>query len=231
MARTDLERKGRSTRSQKRTTRTSPQEIDAAGMSPEQDRSASIERRTAETSIKLELCLDGRGEHQIESGIGFLDHMLAQLAFHGLFDIRLTCHGDLHIDSHHTTEDCALVLGEGFDRALGDRQGIRRFSHCIYPMDEALVRVALDFSGRPLCRFSGTFTANHLGTLATQMIPHFFISLASAARMTLHAAILEGENDHHKAEGLFKALARALHDAVAIDPRRGPHASSTKGRL
>ena len=194
------------------------------------DRTAFVEKTTKETRTRLRIALDGQGTHAIETGIGYLNHMLEQLAFHGLLNLEVTCEGDLHVDGHHTVEDVALALGQGIDQALGERTGIRRFAHCVYPMDETLVRVALDLSGRPEFHFHGNFDQPALGTLDTQMIAHFFKSISIAARLTLHMAVLYGQNDHHKAEGLFKAFARALSDAVAIEPRRGGIAS-TKGTL
>ncbi len=138
------------------------------------ERKAEIEYATKETRTRLSLNLDGSGKHAVETGIGFLDHMLEQLAFHGLLDLELTCKGDLHVDSHHTVEDVALALGQGIDQALGERGGIRRYGHCYYPMDETLVRVALDFSGRPECHFQGEFSNARIGKLDTQLIPHVF---------------------------------------------------------
>ena len=194
------------------------------------DRKATIEYTTRETSTKLALNLDGTGKNAVDTGIPFLDHMLEQLSFHGLMDLDLTCEGDLEVDCHHTVEDVAIALGRAMDQALGERAGIRRFSHCYYPMDETLVRVALDISGRPDFVFQGEFRGERIGDLDTQMIAHFFKSIAISARLTLHLTILYGENDHHKSEGLFKAFARAFSDAVVIDPRRGG-VSSTKGKL
>lgn len=194
------------------------------------ERKAEIEKTTKETSTRLAINLDGTGTHKIDTGIGYLNHMLEQLAFHGLLDLTVECKGDLHVDSHHTVEDVGLALGESIDKALSERSGIRRFSHCVYPMDETLVRVALDLSGRPEFYFHGSFDQPLLGTLDTQMIPHFFKSVAISARLTLHMAVLYGQNDHHKAEGLFKAFARALSDAVMLEPRRAG-VSSTKGTL
>lgn len=193
-------------------------------------RKAEVEYVTKETSTKLVLDLDGSGTSRIETGIGFLNHMLEQLSFHGLMDLEVACTGDLHVDNHHTVEDVALAFGKALNQILGERKGIRRFSHCVYPMDETLVRVALDLSGRPEFHFQGEFVLPRIGELDTQMIPHFFKSVSVAGQLTLHMAVLYGENDHHKAEGLFKAFARALSDAVTIDPRR-TGVASTKGSL
>ena len=195
-----------------------------------QKRIAKIERITSETKIKLEFNLDGSGKADVKTGIGFLDHMLDLWAFHGLFNLKLTCKGDLEIDAHHTTEDIALALGSVLDKAVGEKKGIVRYGYSYLPMDEALLRVALDLSGRSEFVFSGEFTQSSIGHLDTQMIRHFFKSLAMSSRMTLHMSILYGINDHHKCEGLFKALGRALRQAVEIDPRR-TGVASTKGIL
>ena len=195
-----------------------------------QKRIAKIERITSETKIKLELNLDGSGKADVKTEIGFLDHMLDLWAFHGLFNLKLTCKGDLEIDAHHTTEDIALALGSALDEAVGEKKGIVRYGYSYLPMDEALLRVALDLSGRPEFVFSGEFAQSSIGHLDTQMIRHFFKSLAMSSRMTLHMSILYGINDHHKCEGLFKALGRALRQAVEIDPRR-TGVASTKGIL
>ena len=195
-----------------------------------QSRSAIVERKTKETSVLVRLNLDGEGRSKIKTGIEFLDHMLEQLAFHGLLDLEIECEGDLHIDSHHSIEDIGIAIGQAFKEALGGKTGIRRYGHAYIPMDESLLRAVLDFSGRPEFVFNGQFGRNNLGNLDTQMIPHFFKSLAFNCGLTLHLSILDGSNDHHKCEGLFKAFARALSDAIALDPRR-MGVSSTKGTL
>ena len=195
-----------------------------------QSRTASIERKTRETLVRVKLNLDGEGTSETNTGIGFLDHMLDQLAFHGLMDLAVSCEGDLHIDSHHTTEDIGIALGQALKEALGEKKGIRRYGHACIPMDEALLRVVLDCSGRPDFVLNGEFGRYNLGDLDTQMIPHFFKSLAFNCGLTLHLSILYGSNDHHKCEGLFKAFARAFSDAVTLDPRR-MGVSSTKGTL
>ena len=195
-----------------------------------QKRVAKIERKTKETAIKLELNLDGSGKTNIKSGIGFLDHMLDLLAFHGMFDLKLKCDGDLEIDTHHTTEDIALALGCALAEVVGEKKGIFRYGHSYVPMDESLIRAALDLSGRPEFVFHGKFTQPTIGYLDTQMITHFFKSLAVSARMTLHLSILYGINDHHKCEGMFKSVGRALRAAVELDPRR-KDVVSTKGTL
>jgi len=193
-------------------------------------RTAIIERKTRETLVKVKLNLDGEGTSETNTGIGFLDHMLDQLAFHGLMDLAVSCEGDLHIDSHHSTEDIGIALGQALKEALGEKKGIRRYGHAYIPMDEALLRAVLDCSGRPDFVFNGEFGRYNLGDLDTQMIPHFFKSLAFNCGLTLHLSILYGSNDHHKCEGLFKAFARAFSDAVTLDPRR-MGVSSTKGTL
>ena len=195
-----------------------------------QKRIVKIERKTKETKIKLELNLEGSGISDVKTGIGFLDHMLDLWTFHGLFNLKLTCKGDLEIDTHHTTEDIAIALGSALDEAVAEKKGIIRYGFSYVPMDEALLRVTLDLSGRPEFCFSGEFLQSSIGNLDTQMIRHFFKSLAMSSRMTLHMSILYGINDHHKCEGLFKALGRALRQAVEIDPRRIGVASS-KGIL
>jgi imidazoleglycerol-phosphate dehydratase len=195
-----------------------------------QKRVSKIERITNETKIKLELNLDGSGKTEIKTGIGFLDHMLNLWAFHGLFDLKIKCSGDLEIDAHHTTEDIAIVLGSALAKAVGEKKGISRYGHAYVPMDEALIRAALDLSGRSEFVFSGEFSQQTIGQLDTQMITHFFRSLAMSSGMTLHMVILYGINDHHKCEGLFKALGRALRVAVELDPRR-TEVVSTKGTL
>ena len=195
-----------------------------------QKRISKIERITRETKIKLELNLEGSGKSDVKTGIGFLDHMLDLWTFHSLFNLKLTCKGDLEIDTHHTTEDIAIAIGNALDEAVGTKKGIVRYGHSYVPMDESLLRVALDFSGRPDFVFSGEFLQSTIGNLDTQMIRHFFKSLAMSSRMTLHMSILYGINDHHKCEGLFKALGRSLRQAVEIDPRR-IGVASTKGVL
>ncbi len=193
-------------------------------------RTATIERKTHETEILVELNLDGAGRHSIATGIGFLDHMLSHLAVHGLFDLNVRAHGDLHVDAHHTVEDVALTLGEAFDQALGERKGIVRMAHAYVPMDEALAFVALDLSGRPYAVIEVEWNAPVAGTLPTGLFAHFFESFAVTARCNLHARLLYGRDDHHKAEALFKALARALDAATRLDPRR-QDVPSTKGTL
>lgn len=192
-------------------------------------RGAEVERETRETTVRVTLDLDGTGRANIATGVPFLDHMLAQVAAHGLIDLDLAARGDLDVDAHHTVEDVAIVLGLALDRALGERQGIARMGDSFVPMDDALALVALDLSGRGYAVINVEFLSPQLGTLATSLIPHFFETLALNARMNLHAKILYGRDDHHKAEALFKAFGRALAQAVRVEPRRGTN--STKGTL
>ena len=193
-------------------------------------RQARIERKTKETEIALELNVDGRGRVDINTGIGFLDHMLTLFASHGLFDLTVHAKGDLHIDEHHTAEDTMICLGKAFDQALGDRRGIVRTAHSYVPMDETLALVAVDLGGRAYSVFDAEFSTPRVGQLGTDLIFHLFESLAIHARMNLHAKVFYGRNDHHKIEALFKALARALDTATQIDPRR-QDVPSTKGSL
>lgn len=193
-------------------------------------RTASISRKTNETDIRVELNLDGSAMHNISTGIGFFDHMLTHVAVHGLFDLTVQANGDLHIDVHHTIEDVALVLGSAFDQALGGRKGIVRMGSCYAPMDETLAFVALDLSGRPYSVIEAEWGQSLVGQIPTSLFPHFLESFAITARCNLHARVLYGRDDHHKAEALFKALARALDTATGIDERR-KGVASTKGTL
>ena len=194
-------------------------------------RIALIARHTSETRIDGRLDLDGSGKYTISTGIGFFDHMLEQLARHGLFDLDLTCVGDLHIDQHHTTEDVALALGAAVSAALGDRSGIARYGEAHAPMDETLTRVILDISGRPHCTWKSGFSTQRLGEWDTELIEHWFSSFAQTAGITLHVETLYGSNNHHIVESCFKALARALRQAVTLDPRKAGMIPSTKGSL
>ena len=194
------------------------------------DREITATRKTKETDIQVTLNLDGSGISHIETGIGFFDHMLEGFAKHGFFDLRLECRGDLHVDSHHTVEDCGIVLGTAIKQALGDKSGIKRFGSCILPMDETLVLSAVDLSSRPYLVFDGTFTAERLGTLDTEMIREFFYAVSYSAGMNLHIKVLHPGNNHHMAEAMFKAFARALDEAVSID-KRVNGILSTKGSL
>lgn len=193
-------------------------------------RQAHIERHTKETQITLSLNLDGVGQANIHTSIGFLDHMLTIFAAHGLFDLTIQASGDLYIDEHHTAEDTFICLGKALHQTLGNRRGVVRTAHSYVPMDEALAFVAVDLGGRPYCVFDAKFTTPRLGGLGTDLIFHLFETLATHGRLNLHARVLYGHNDHHKAEALFKALARALDSATALDPRR-QDVPSTKGTL
>jgi len=194
-------------------------------------RKAEIHRKTNETDIELTFDLDGTGQVQIDSGIGFLDHMLSHVAMHGLFDLTLSARGDLEVDAHHTVEDCARALGQALDKALGDRAAIVRMGAAHVTMDEALAFVAVDLSGRPYAVIEAQWALPTLGELPTSLLTHFFESLAASARANLHARVLYGSDDHHKAEALFKALGRSLDAATQIDPRREGSIPSTKGSL
>jgi imidazoleglycerol-phosphate dehydratase len=194
-------------------------------------RTAQISRQTNETQIEIRLSLDGTGQHDISTGVGFLDHMLTHLAVHGLFDLTVKAQGDLHIDVHHTVEDVALTLGQAFDQALGARKGILRMGDCFAPMDETLAHVAVDLSGRPYTVVQAEWHTPYVGNIPTPLFPHFFESFAVTARCNLHARVLYGRDDHHQAEALFKAWARALDAASQFDPRRGGMIPSTKGSL
>jgi imidazoleglycerol-phosphate dehydratase len=191
-------------------------------------RTATVRRETGETQIEISLNLDGRGQAQVKTGVGFLDHMLAALARHARFDLTVHASGDLHVDEHHTVEDVGIALGMALGEALGDRAGITRMGHAVVPMDEALALIAVDIGGRGYCVFDGEFDTPRIGGMATSLVPHFFESLAMEARMNLHARLLAGRDDHHRAEALFKALARALHQASRPDPSLGGDLPSTK---
>ena len=194
-------------------------------------RTATIDRATKETQIKATVVLDGTGAYDIETGIGFLDHMLEQLARHGLMDITLRAEGDLHIDFHHTTEDCGIVLGQAVAKALGDKQGITRYASVHLPMDETLTRVAIDVSGRPYLIWNVHFSQPKIGDMDTELFREWFQAFALNAGITLHVETLYGTNNHHIAETCFKGLARALRAAMAIDPGQGQRVPSTKGTL
>lgn len=194
-------------------------------------RTARIERKTAETDILVEVDLDGTGQYDVETGIGFLDHMVEQVSRHSLIDLTLKVKGDLHVDQHHTTEDSAIALGQALAQAMGDKAGIGRYGSAYSPMDETLARVALDISGRPYLVWKARFTQEKLGELDTELIEHWFHSVAQAAGITLHIQILYGSNNHHICEAIFKGFARAIRQAVERDPRKGGAVPSTKGQL
>ncbi len=194
-------------------------------------RSATIERKTRETDIKISLELDGSGTYDVETGIGFLNHMLESFAKHAAIDLKVRAKGDLHIDFHHTTEDTAIAIGLGIAKALGDRAGIRRFGHAYIPMDEALTRCAIDVSARPYLIWKVNFTRPKLGDMDTELFKEWFHALAQNAGLTLHLENLYGENNHHIVESCFKACAQALRDAIALDPRNAGKIPSVKGSL
>lgn len=194
-------------------------------------RTGRIERKTAETAITVEVNLDGSGQYDISTGIGFLDHMVEQFSRHSLIDVVMKVDGDLHVDQHHTTEDSALALGQALTQALGDKAGIGRYGMAYSPMDETLARVALDISGRPYLVWKAGFTQEKLGEWDTELIEHWFHSVSQTAGITLHAELLYGTNNHHICEALYKGFARAMRMAVELDPRKGGAIPSTKGRL
>jgi imidazoleglycerol-phosphate dehydratase len=195
------------------------------------ERRASEERETKETKVSVDINLDGSGQASIATGVGMLDHLLEQIARHGLIDITITAQGDLQIDFHHTAEDVAICLGRALKKALAKREGIVRFGHAVVPLDEALALVAVDLSGRGYASLDLSWTGAKVGELPTDLVGHMLWSIATESKMTLHARILAGASDHHKAEAVFKALARALGDAIRIDPRLGSNVPSTKGSL
>ena len=194
-------------------------------------RAATVQRHTSETRIGVTVDLDGTGAYDVATGIGFFDHMLEQLSRHSLIDLHIRTEGDLHIDQHHTVEDTGLAIGEALAKALGDKRGIRRYGDALSPMDETLTRVALDISGRPWLVWKAEFTQKRLGEMDTELFEHWFHSFAQAAGITLHVETLHGRNNHHIIESAFKGLARALRQAVEIDPRKADAVPSTKGLL
>jgi imidazoleglycerol-phosphate dehydratase len=195
------------------------------------DRTATVSRKTRETDITCTIALDGRGVYDIDTGIGFFDHMLSGFARHGLFDLTLHCKGDLEVDCHHTIEDCGIVLGEAIRKALGDKKAIKRFGSVILPMDEALILCAIDLSGRPYFRSDLTFTTDRIGGMDTEMVREFFYSLSYGAMMNLHFHQFSGENNHHIAECAFKAFGKALDMASMYEERLDGAVWTTKGSL
>ncbi len=194
-------------------------------------RSAKITRKTAETDISVEIALDGSGGYDNRTGVGFFDHMLDQLARHSLIDMMVRCAGDLHIDDHHTVEDVGIALGQALAQALGDKRGIRRYGACLLPMDDALVRAALDLSGRPFLVWNVALPTARIGTFDTELVREFFQAFSTHGGITLHVEALHGINSHHIAEAVFKSVARALREAVERDPRKADAIPSTKGSL
>nr|WP_295776341.1 imidazoleglycerol-phosphate dehydratase HisB [Rhodoferax sp.] len=198
---------------------------------PNPDRIAEVTRNTAETKIRVRINLDGTGQARLSTGIGFFDHMLDQIARHGMIDLDIEADGDLHIDGHHTVEDVGITLGQAFNQAVGDKKGIRRYGHAYVPLDEALSRVVVDFSGRPGLVMDVPFKSGMIGTFDTQLTHEFFQGFVNHAFVTLHIDNLKGENAHHQAETVFKAFARALRAALERDPRAAGMIPSTKGSL
>jgi imidazoleglycerol-phosphate dehydratase len=194
------------------------------------DRTAKLSRQTKETKVELSLNLDGKGVASVHTGVGFFDHMLDLLSRHGLIDLDVDAEGDLQVDQHHTVEDVGIVLGQALEKALGDKRGIQRYGWAIVPMDESLAQVALDLSGRPAFVFNVVYTGPAIGDFATELVEEFFKALATSARMNLHIAVPYGTNNHHIAEAIFKATAKALRQAVSKDPR-SDDVPSTKGSL
>ena len=194
-------------------------------------RQTTISRSTAETNITVEINLDGTGTYDNQTGIGFFDHMLDQLARHSLIDMKISGKGDLHIDDHHTVEDVGITLGQALSKALGDKRGIRRYGACLLPMDDSLVRTALDLSARPFLIWNVDLPTSKIGTFDTELVREFFQALSTHGGITLHVDMLHGFNSHHIAEAAFKSVARALREAVEVDPRKSGDIPSTKGAL
>ncbi|WP_299042783.1 imidazoleglycerol-phosphate dehydratase HisB [uncultured Tateyamaria sp.] len=194
-------------------------------------RSSTLTRTTAETDISVTLDLDGTGQYDNDTGVGFFDHMLDQLARHALIDMKVRCKGDLHIDDHHTVEDVGIAIGQALTRAVGDKTGIRRYGACLLPMDDALVRTALDLSGRPFLVWNVDLPTPKIGTFDTELVREFFQALSTHGGITLHVDMLHGLNSHHIAEAVFKSVARALRTALEVDPRTADAIPSTKGSL
>jgi imidazoleglycerol-phosphate dehydratase len=194
-------------------------------------RTATIARKTNETEISVSINLDGTGAHKMATGVGFFDHMLDQLSRHSLIDMDVTCKGDLHIDFHHTMEDVGIALGQAIAKAIGDKKGIRRYASCDLPMDGTLTRAAVDVSGRPFLVFKAEFNRDKIGDIDTELFREFFQAFAMNAGITLHVENFYFDNNHHLAESMFKAVARALRDALEIDPRQADRVPSTKGTL
>jgi imidazoleglycerol-phosphate dehydratase len=194
-------------------------------------RKAQVTRNTLETQILVELNLDGNGKSQLSTGIGFLDHMLDQVARHGLIDMKVEAEGDLHIDAHHTVEDVGITMGQAFFKAIGDKKGVRRYGHAYVPLDEALSRVVVDLSGRPGLEYDVEYVRGLIGEFDVDLIREFFQGFVNHAQVTLHVDNLAGDNAHHQAETIFKAFGRALRMAVELDPRSGASLPSTKGSL
>ena len=193
-------------------------------------RTANVERNTKETKISLELNLDGQGTGDVSTGIGFFDHMLEGFAKHGFFDLKVRIDGDLQVDGHHSVEDCGILLGQAIREAIGDKRGMKRFGQCILPMDETLVLCAIDMGGRPWLNFDAKFSTDRVGYLDTELVHEFFYAVSYSAGMNLHIKVLDGQNNHHMVEAMFKAFARALDEATGLDGRFSD-VLSTKGTL
>jgi imidazoleglycerol-phosphate dehydratase len=194
-------------------------------------RSATVTRTTAETRITVDVTLDGTGQYDNQTGVGFFDHMLDQLARHSLIDMKVRCEGDLHIDDHHSVEDVGIALGQALTQAMGDKRGIVRYGSCLLPMDDALVRAALDLSARPFLVWNMAMPTAKIGTFDTELVREFFQAFSTHGGITLHVDMLHGVNSHHIAEAAFKAVARSLRDALEVDPRKADAIPSTKGAL
>ena len=194
-------------------------------------RTATVVRETKETRVEVTIDLDGSGRSSAKTGIGMLDHLVEQIGKHGLFDLKVTATGDLHVDEHHTVEDVGIALGQAIDEALGERRGIVRMADALVPLDEALASVAIDISGRPYCEVEVAWTLDRIGELPASLVEHLLGSIATEAKITLHARVLKGENDHHRAEAMCKALGRALAAATRIEPRLQGGVPSTKGTI
>jgi imidazoleglycerol-phosphate dehydratase len=194
-------------------------------------RKAEIRRATAETDISVEIDLDGTGAYENRTGVGFFDHMLDQFGRHALIDLKVAASGDLHIDDHHTVEDTGIALGQALAKAMGDKRGIRRYGACLLPMDDALVRAALDLSGRPYLVWNLAMPTPRIGTFDTELVREFFQAFSTHGGITLHVELIHGINSHHVAEAAFKAVARSLRDALEVDPRKSDAVPSTKGTL
>jgi len=203
----------------------------AASEGTTERRTATVVRETKETRVEVTLDLDGSGQSSAKTGIGMLDHLVEQIGKHGLFDLRVTATGDLHVDEHHTVEDVGIAIGQALDRALRERRGIVRMADALVPLDEALASVAVDISGRPFCAVDVTWTLDRIGELPASLVEHLLGSIAAEAKFTLHARVLTGENDHHRAEAMCKALGRALAAATRIEPRLRGQVPSTKGAI
>ena len=214
-----------------RPNQTAPETPEGLAPSPVLSRTASLQRTTKETNVQVDLNLDGQGRADTQTGVPFLDHMLTQICSHGLIDLQVQATGDLEIDDHHTNEDVGITFGQALNQALGDRKGIHRFGHFLAPLDEALVQVVLDLSGRPHLSYGLEIPTQRVGTYDTQLVREFFVAVVNDSKMTLHIRQLAGINSHHIIEATFKAFARALRMAVEIDPRRGNTSPSSKGIL